>query len=181
MTFYKRFPTYEELYPNGVLLLNEYNLEALNNLVSVVIIKYFKGYSELEEYQSVGLLKAIELLKSNSFDPSKYSSKQALKNYLFTGIRNSISNYLYHYSNSDKEVVSDNIYEGEYCVDKVVIDRGLILKFIKSSGFNIDLETLCSYLSYLGLPIKSKKVFKDNEYKYQKYAILFIKYYFENT
>lgn len=178
--YYKRFPTYEELYPNGELSLNSRNLEALNNLVSVVISKYFKGYGEIEEFQSIGMLKAIELLESNSFDRNKYTSSQALKNFLFTGIRNSISNYIYHYLNLDKELVLDILPENnKVSDDSLDITRSLVDKFINSVSFDIDKEQLYSYLSYLGFHLSSKS-FKGNEYKYKKYSILFIKYYFNN-
>ena len=44
MSKLKRFPKFKELYKDGVLLLNSYNLESLTNLVEVVVNKYFSTY-----------------------------------------------------------------------------------------------------------------------------------------
>ena len=63
MSKLKRFPKYKELYKDGVLLLNSYNLESLNNLVEVVVNKYFSAYNDKEEFVSIGLSKIIEILK----------------------------------------------------------------------------------------------------------------------
>ena len=177
----KRFPIYSEVYPDGKLDLNSYNLEALENLVNVVVNKHFSHYNELEDLVSVGLLKCIELLEVNAFDPVKYPAKSALKNFLYTGIRNEVGNYIYHNKNNKKEVVTDIVPINAFdMMDRSLSINNLLDKFIKKH--NLDVNTFTYYLKCVGLPIKSSVHSLEgvNEYAYNKYAIMFIHEYVDH-
>ena len=182
----KRFPTHEELYDNGVLLLNSYNLESLTNLVEVVVNKYFGAYNNREEFVSIGLSKIIEILKLDLFDPISYPQPQAFKNFLFTSVRNVLSNHTYHYYNSRKEMLSEvipDISEAEEVVSLISIKT--LKEFVNKSIFNIDFNTFYSYLDYLGYPVEYSEnniisLEGFNESFYSKLVCLFIHDYFKN-
>lgn len=62
----------------------------IRDVIKVVYGRYYKGYPELkEELANVGMEKAISLLHSEHADPTKN-----LVNFLFTGIRNEMSNFI---------------------------------------------------------------------------------------
>ena len=182
----KRFPIHKELYDNGVLLLNSYNLESLTNLVEVVVNKYFGTYNNKEEFISIGLSKVIEILKLDLFDPISYPQPQAFKNFLFTSVRNVLSNHVYHYYNKNKELLSEvipDISEAEESVNLISIK--IVKDFIDKSVFNIDFKIFYSYLLYLGYPIEYDKRYLVSlagfdESFYNKLICLFIHDYFKN-
>ena len=185
MSKLKRFPKYKELYKDGVLLLNSYNLESLTNLVEVVVNKYFSSYNNnREEFVSIGLSKVIEILKLDLFDPVHYPKESAFKNFLFTSVRNALSNHVYHYYNNNKELLSEvmpDISEAEEVVSLISIKT--LKEFVNTSIFNIDFNTFYSYLLYLGYPIEYCRdniisLADINESFYNKITCLFIHNYF---
>ena len=186
MSKLKRFPKYKELYKDGVLLLNSYNLESLTNLVEVVVNKYFSSYNNREEFVSIGLSKVIEILKLDLFDPVHYPKESAFKNFLFTSVRNALSNHVYHYYNNNKELLSEvipDISEAEEVVSLISIKT--LKDFVNTSIFNIDFNMFYSYLLYLGFPIEYSKenitsLADINESFYNKITCLFIHDYFNN-
>ena len=186
MSKLKRFPKHKELYKDGVLLLNSYNLEALKNLVEVVVNKYFSSYNNKEEFVSIGLSKVIEILKLDLFDPISYPQPQAFKNFLFTSVRNALSNHIYHYYNNNKELLSEvipDISEAEESVSLISIKT--LKDFVNESIFNIDFNTFYSYLLYLGYPLEYSKenitsLSDINENFYNKIVCLFVHEYFNN-
>ena len=186
MSKLKRFPKYKELYKDGVLLLNSYNLESLTNLVEVVVNKYFSSYNNKEEFVSIGISKTIEILKLNLFDPINYPQPQAFKNFLFTSVRNALSNHVYHYYNNNKELLSEVIPDISIAEESVsLISIKTLKEFVNKSNFNINFNTFYSYLLYLGFPIEYSKenitsLAEINESFYNKITCLFVHDYFNN-
>lgn len=186
MSKLKRFPTYEELFPEGKLDLNSYNLESLTNLVSVVVNKYFSVYNDNEEFISIGLCKVIEVLQEGLFDRQAYPGKHALKNFLYTTTRNAISNHVYHQYNPNKEVLSDTLPETSiYAGDSQAISIYYLNTFVEKSIFNIDVKVLYSYLVYLGYPIEPFHEYRTslaniNEYFYSKIVCILIRDFFNS-
>lgn len=176
----KRFPKYSEVYEDGKLILSEYNLEAINNLVEVVVNKHFALYNEQEELISVGFLKCLELLEGHEFDPLKYPHKSALKNFLYTGIRNEVGNYLYHNRNSKKEFLTDET--PPYLSDVGGVDEipeSIVYKYAKDN--NINPKEFLFYLSKQGFPVLYKPVeIITSEYHLNKHLIFFLKDYVNN-
>ena len=91
---------------------NTYNgsmLNMIDNIVEVVVNSYFYWADATlrEDLMQEGYLKAYELLRAGNYDPN-----QSLRNYLFTGIRNAMTNLSYH-NNKEKhssyDLYNDNI------------------------------------------------------------------------
>ena len=139
MSKLKRFPKVDELFQDGDLVLDEVNLQHLENLVTVVVNKHFKNYHENEELCALGMATVVEVLKLGEFDPEKGS----LKNFLYTSIRNACTNYLYHFKNSNKEIVSDEaLPEGQFVCDVIpIVDEDIISRFLKKHTI-VKLETI---------------------------------------
>jgi len=74
----------------------------LNKLVSVVINRYFRYYQDREELEAIANLEVIKLLKDEAFDESN-----KVLNYLFTGIRNRLTNFLYNLNTKFPLIVED--------------------------------------------------------------------------
>lgn len=85
-------------------------LELVDNIVEVVVNSYFywvEDYQLKEDLMQEGYLKAYELLKTGNYDPN-----QSLRNYLYTGVRNAMTNYNYHAKkekHSSYDVFCDNV------------------------------------------------------------------------
>lgn len=76
--------------------------EMIDNIVEVVLnthYNYITSEELREDLIQEGYLKAYELLKIGTYDP-----RRNLRNYLYTGVRNAMQNFLYH---DRKEVHSD--------------------------------------------------------------------------
>lgn len=71
----------------------DYNAEVLTeclfSLSEAVVSIHYSGYWDREEMVSVGVEKALSLLKEPYFEPSKN-----IRGFLYTGIRNEVGNYL---------------------------------------------------------------------------------------
>lgn len=177
----KRFPRYDEVYKDGVLDLSPYNLQALDNLVSVVVNKHFSLYNETEELRSIGMLKCIELLEGREFDPELYPHPSALKNFLYTGIRNEVGNYIYHNKNSKKEVLVDESTQNySESVEVYEINPLFIKRYSKE--YNLDVKEFTHYLYLKGFPVKSIPTpIVTREYDLDKHVIFFIRDYILNS
>lgn len=69
-----------------------YNI--VENIVTVVFYKHFSYITDnylKEDLFQEGYLKAYELLNNGNYDPS-----MPLRNFIYTGVRNAMTNYLYH-------------------------------------------------------------------------------------
>lgn len=92
--------TFKNLYDPDYVYLTQ-------SLIRAVIIRHFSylDFNDREEASAIALAKVSDLLKKDDFDRSRGS----LKNYLYTGIRNSIGN---HFSKYNREIpVEDDIME----------------------------------------------------------------------
>lgn len=148
--------------------------------------KYFSNYNDKEEFVSIGISKIIEILKLDLFDPINYPKDTAFKNFLFTSVRNVLSNHIYHYYNNNKELLSEVIPDIIEARDTVsLISVKIIKEFVNKSIFNIDFNTFYSFLLYLGFPIEYCKenitsLANIDENFYNKIVCLFIHDYFKN-
>lgn len=73
--------------------------ERIENLTKLIIRKHFSNISIKQEIQQEGLIKAAEIIKT---DPENGIYKN-FRTYLYTCIRNEISNFLYHTHKRTKE------------------------------------------------------------------------------
>ena len=88
----------------------------LMDLAGIVFRKhYYASYGEKDDLISVGVLKALSLIKGGNFS----ENKGTLLNFLYTGMRNEMHNYLYHQKKKVKceemisEASNDNYFEDE--------------------------------------------------------------------
>ena len=68
--------------------------DIVDNIVNVVFYKYFSYVTDPQLKQDLfqeGYLKAYELLNNGNYDPA-----MPLRNFIFTGVRNAMTNYMYH-------------------------------------------------------------------------------------
>nr|DAY17815.1 MAG TPA: RNA polymerase sigma factor [Caudoviricetes sp.] len=84
---------YEEAVVNGEI--TQAGLDYISNLCNIVYSRHFDFYDDKEDLIQEGMIKSIELLYNGNYNPD-YS----LKNYLYTGIRNTMKNFIYHNSKS---------------------------------------------------------------------------------
>lgn len=67
----------------------------IDNIVNVVYYKYFNYNTNPTVKQDLfqeGFMKAYELLNNGNYDPT-----MSLRNFIFTGVRNAMTNYMYHH------------------------------------------------------------------------------------
>lgn len=65
--------------------------EYLTQLATVVQQKHYPGHEEAEDLRSEALIKAIDMITNK-----EHPQIRSLRSYLYTGMRNTMSNYLYH-------------------------------------------------------------------------------------
>lgn len=144
------------LEPNN--LYSNSMLDLIDNIVEVVVNSYFywvEDYQFREDLMQEGYLKAYELLKTGNYDPN-----QSLRNYLYTGVRNAMTNLNYH-NNKEKhssyDVYNDNV-ECEYDVDYALssnspyVDYNISMDRIMKSCSKFDeryVGNVIDYLKYL--------------------------------
>ena len=156
------------LYSNSMLGL-------IDNIVEVVVNSYFywvEDYQFKEDLMQEGYLKAYELLKTGNYDPN-----QSLRNYLYTGVRNAMTNLNYH-NNKEKhssyDVYNDNVESSEYDVDFAIssntpfVDYEISMDSILKSCAKFNKNYLGNVLDYLrGIGVSNKmsamKVEKPNQ------------------
>lgn len=136
-------------------------LEMIDNIVEVVVNSYFywvEDYAFKEDLMQEGYLKAYELLKTGNYDPN-----QSLRNYLYTGVRNAMTNLNYH-NNKEKhssyDLYNDNIdneeYDGDYTISNSdpYTNYEIPMEDIITSCNKFDsryVGNVIDYLSYIGL------------------------------
>lgn len=105
-------------------------LEMIDNIVEVVLNSYFywvEDYAYKEDLMQEGYLKAYELLKTGNYDPNK-----SLRNYLYTGVRNAMTNLNYHNKkekHSSYDLYNDNIAEDKYIDDYILTTNNQFTPF----------------------------------------------------
>ena len=106
----KRFPKIEELLDYDKesntyeVIWNDRNIQAITNIVITVVKKHFMNPNLYDEYVSHALTKVVDVLISGEFDYENYGTTSGLKNFLYTCSRNALTDYSYHFVNSNKEV-----------------------------------------------------------------------------
>lgn len=179
-----RFPKYKELFPNddGVFVLDRCNIETITNLSKVVVNKHFRAYDDFDELVQLGVCSVVDTLNDGKYDKDKGS----IKNYLYTSIRNSCTNYIHHNKNFSREVVSDTLPEplinemGDLSVSMDLINR--YYKYVDTHYTSSITEVeFASYLKHKGFPIDSSilchRIVDIDAYKYNKLFIKFINFY----
>ena len=132
--------------------------EKLQDLASIVYTRhYYANTSEREDLLSTGVLKAYELLAAGHWDRSRGS----LLNFLYSGMRNEMHNYLYRnknkrevcYEDFHNESVTDSYFEADFIsIPRCVIDsvckefriygniEGFVAKHLKKNGFVVSIS-----------------------------------------
>jgi len=93
----------------------------IHNVVTVVfrIHFYYIRDPELEmDLKQEGYLKAYELLSMGNYDPSR-----SLRTFIYTGVRNAMTNYMYHYNKEnhvDLETTTNQLWQR---YENIVIDK----------------------------------------------------------
>lgn len=84
----------------------------IDNIVIVVFRKHFYYITDKDLEQDLkqeGYLKAYELLADGNYDPSKN-----LRTFIYTGVRNAMTNYLYHHKKEAHSDSTDDIESQEW-------------------------------------------------------------------
>ena len=125
-----------------------------DNIVEVVrrmFFYYVYDKDTIDDLKQEGYLIIYELLEKGLYDPSKN-----LRNYLFTGVRNAMTNYLYHVKKESHADLSDlDKYEnvvGVYDIEEYDIDVELIKSITDrySSYGNLYIPVM-EYLNNIGI------------------------------
>lgn len=135
-------------------------LDLIDNIVEVVVNSYFYWVDDFafkQDLMQEGYLKAYELLKTGNYDPN-----QNLRNYLYTGVRNAMTNLNYH-NNKEKhssyDTYNDNVgveYNQDFMVctsDKFAqyqIDPDLIIKSCNKFNSNY-IGNVFDYFNSIGI------------------------------
>ena len=89
--------------------------DMIDNIVEVVLNTHYNYITDEDtrlDLMQEGYLKAYELLKTGTYDP-----RRNLRNYLYTGVRNAMTNLNYH-NNKEKhssyDLYNDNVEDSEY-------------------------------------------------------------------
>ena len=84
----------------------------IDNIVEVVQkMFFFYVYDEdtINDLKQEGYLMAYELLAKGEYDPSR-----SLRNYLFTGVRNAMTNFMYKKNKTKKDISHDTLESAEF-------------------------------------------------------------------
>ncbi len=84
----------------------------IDNIVEVVqrmFFYYVYDKDTLDDLKQEGYLMAYELLAKGEYDPSKN-----LRNYLFTGVRNAMTNYMYKKNKTKNDIPHDMLDSAQY-------------------------------------------------------------------
>lgn len=118
---------------------NSASVEAMiKNVVTVVFrihFYYVTNYDLEQDLKQEGYLKAYELLAQGNYDPNKN-----LRTFIYTGVRNAMTNYMYHHkkeSHEALETITSQTWQG---YEKVTLDG-----FWKGKIYNEDTEDDVDY------------------------------------
>ena len=185
---YKKLMRYEDVFDEeGKYYIDENNIQLFKNLAEIVVYRHFRNYIndklDKEELEQVALTSMLDRLHEGRFDPTK----GIIKNYLYTAARNGVTNYVYHFKNNNKEVISDTLPEAIHIDNSITtITKTTIDDFYKSINpiYHISVNDLACKLYLEGFPI-NKSLFtgepvRTRSYKLQKVYIKFLNFY-KNT
>ena len=157
----------------------------IDNIVEVVrkmFFYYVYDQDTIDDLKQEGYLKAYELLAKGEYDPSKN-----LRNYLFTGVRNAMTNYMYKRNKTKNDIsheTLDNaqwqdfmkVGQDDYYIGKVYtrVEYQTDFKFTeddiekvaeKFSSFGKDIvkKSKCKLARKLALETKIEKIDTDEE------------------
>lgn len=140
---------------------NSFNNKSVESMISNVVTVvfrihfYYVNNEDLElDLKQEGYLKAYELLAQGNYDPSK-----SLRTFIYTGVRNAMTNYMYHYnkeSHKSTEEMEDQQWQAWKSITTDEYWKGKV--FYTNDDLTDDLET-----------IKISKVFDICE-KYQNFG-----------
>lgn len=128
--------------------------EMVDNVVVVVFYKHFSYVTDTNtksDLMQEGYLKAYDLLSNGNYDPT-----MSLRNYIYTGVRNAMTNYMYHHK-KESHVDLDELdkYEnivGVYDVADYEIDMDVINNIVREYKQHGDFtNVLVNYLISIGL------------------------------
>lgn len=166
----------------------------ITNIVTVVfrIHFYYVSNEDLEQdLKQEGYLKAYELLAKGNYDPTK-----SLRTFIYTGVRNAMTNYMYHQNKEShyfdldsinsqnnqfsKDVTKDGYWRGKiFCInDDILNDFNISVDYIlnlcdKYKSFGDYFPIIINELSDLGiLDLKNKLEYKIKPIKLVKDTIL---------
>jgi hypothetical protein len=108
--------------------------EKLLDLAGIVFRKHFyASYEEKEDLISIGVLKALTLISGGTFD----NEKGKVINFLYTGMRNEMHNYIYHKNKKIKgmDVLGESVFDVYFEDDGFEIDFCFVAEVC--SGFLI--------------------------------------------
>lgn len=150
------------------LQLSEKDLENPNELahklitLSEIIIRkhFYASIKDKDDLVSVGVLKAYEMINSGNYDITKGN----FTSFLYTGLRNSIHNYLYHEYKFNPEDIDGIIDYGRedlyFDSDEVYLSYSLVhtvcMSFMPVFGDNIEYPVL-NELESMGYTIRGRK------------------------
>lgn len=151
MTFmdYRRY--FDE---GGLSVLSQDNCEELRKLCEIVLNNHYAyvAYCDREDLVAEGMLKCIELLRKGTFDPNRAS----LKNFLYTGIRNEMGNYLYRHK---KEIPIEEFFGVSASPEEmsITVDYRRIEEFVKPFNRGVDYTPwVIDRLEDLGFDVQRK-------------------------
>lgn len=147
-------------------------LDMVDNIVNVVLNMYFNYITDpdlREDLKQEGYLKAYEMLETGNYDPSR-----DLRTYVYTGIRNSMTNYLYH-DRKEKHLDVDDFYtvedSKEFCTYEINLNtvKDICARYNNYGDYT---NTVLKYFSEIGLynGVYGKSTIK--EIPYVKNAII---------
>ena len=125
--------------------------DMVDNLVNVILNTWFNRIRDpdlREDLKQEGYTKAYEMLKTGNYDPSR-----DLRTYIYTGIRNSMTNYLYH-NNKESHLDIDEFYSvedpQEFC--SFSLDLNYVKKVCeKYSSYGNYINTVLNYFKNAGI------------------------------
>lgn len=133
----------KDLYDESVLATK------LITLAEIIVRKHFyASVNEKEDLVSIGVVKALCMIKDEKFSPNRGN----FTTYLYTGMRNDMHNYLYHQNKFNTVDIDEMLETGEdetyFQEDVIKIDYSLIhtvcMKFSQFLGDSIETSVLRS-------------------------------------
>lgn len=134
--------------------------EKLMQLAEIIVRKHFyASYKDKDDLVSEGVLKALTMIDEGKWDRSKGS----FLSFIYTGMRNSIHNYLYHQNKfplvdpeSLKETGIDDLYFSDTeCPISYGLVHSVCMKFFNAFGQGIE-DSVIRQLELLGYVIEGR-------------------------
>ena len=142
----------------------------LIQLAEIVVRKHFyASYQDKDDLVSIGVLKALTLIKNGAWSKSRGS----FLNYIYSGMRNDMHNYLYHqnkFNFVDNETLPDNgKYDMYFNSDECYLDYNLVhsvcSNFTTQFGEYIE-DRVIKEMTELGYTIVNREDSKKTQVSY---------------